>query len=247
MLDLLKNTLRLAEARLTPRTLDVVFDGHRLTFHRSVWWVNESQAGFDEEILPYFAAVQREPATIRAVLDAGAATGLFAVAASHRFPAVRVHCFEPSHRQRILLTRNLRRNGLGPERADVSELGLWDRETSLAFRTIGAMSAIEEASHLAGRLRFAEQVPVVPLDLWAERRGLERLDLIKMDIEGAEIEALRGAVKVLERHRPELLVMAYHEREGSRTFERCADFLEARGYQTREVAGVPGFLHAVPR
>lgn len=247
MVESLKNLLRTTEARLTPRTLEVAFAGHTLKFQRSLWWVNETQHFFDQEIVPYFAPVQRNPEEIRTIIDAGAATGLFAVAASKKYPRAAFHCFEPSPRQRILLGRNLKRNGLGPERAEIFHYGLWDRETDLAFRTIGAMSAIEEVSHLAGQLSFTERVPVIPLDVWCERRRPERIDLIKMDIEGAEIEALRGAVRVLERHRPELLVMAYHEREGTRAYERCAEFLEQRGYACREVAGVAGFLHGVPR
>lgn len=245
MFETLKNAIRVAEARLTPRHTQLRFGQRPLSFHRSIWWVNESQADFDAEIAPYFAAVERPPAEVKVVLDAGAATGLFAVAAAAHWPGCRVHCFEPSQRQRILLERNLRLNGIPPERVTIDACGLWNREAALAFRTIGAMSAFEEASELAGRLSFGEQVPVVSLDHWAERRGLERLDLIKMDIEGAEIEALQGAERSLARWRPELLVMAYHLREGTRAYERCAEFLASRGYRTRELPGVSGFLHAV--
>lgn len=246
MFEPLKNALRNAEARLTPRTLGVQFEGRTLRFHRSIWWVNESQESFDVEIAPYFPPIERPVSEIQNVIDAGAATGLFAVAAALRWPACRVHCFEPSTRQRILLGRNLRLNGIDAARVTITLAGLWDREDALAFRTIGAMSSIEQVSDLAGRLSFGEQIPVLPIDLWSERAGDARIDLIKMDIEGAEIEALRGAERVLAQHRPELLIMAYHERGGTRTYEACAEFLRTRGYRLREVAGVSGFLHGVP-
>ncbi len=247
MFEALKNALRVMEARFTPRTSALQFEGEELRFQRSLWWVNESQPCFDEEIVPYFEAIQRPSASIRTIVDAGAATGLFAVAACRRFPQAVVHCFEPSLRQGVLLRRNCRLNALGPNRVEIDESGLWDRETTLAFRTIGAMSSIEEVSHLAGALRFAERIPVSTLDLWNARRQPGSVDLVKMDIEGAEIEALRGAVELLRQHRPELLIMAYHDRGGTRAFERCAEFLETHQYTCCEVPGVSGFLHATPR
>jgi hypothetical protein len=65
-----------------------------------------------------------------------------------------------------------------------------------------------------------------------------------MDIEGAEVEALEGARSVLTRWRPELLVQAYHERNGSRTYERCAALLADLGYACREATPGSGLLHA---
>ena len=50
------------------------------------------------------------------------------------------------------------------------------------------------------------RVAALPLDDWAERRFLPRLDLIKLDVEGAERHVLRGADATLRRHRPILLV-----------------------------------------
>lgn len=54
---------------------------------------------------------------------------------------------------------------------------------------------------------------------------LPRIDFIKIDIEGMEMEALRGAVRSIERHRPLLLVERLKTRE-----QDIADFLSARGY-----------------
>ena len=65
-----------------------------------------------------------------------------------------------------------------------------------------------------------------------------------MDIEGAEIEALEGADEVLRQYHPRLLVQAYHQRNGVRTFERCVKFLTRFGYQCRELNPESGLLEA---
>ena len=245
MFDSLKNFVRSIEARLTPWTTEIQFHGRSLRFHRSLWWVNETQYNFEEEILPYFAAIQRPVDEIKCIVDAGAATGLFAVAAAFEYPSADLRLFEPSRRQRILLARNFHLNEIHSPRAQVFETALWNRPASLTFRTVGAMSAIEATSHLAGQLTFNERVQAMTLDDWCEHHAPTRLDLLKMDIEGAEAEALIGARRSIERFRPELLIMAYHVRDGARTFERCASELVSCGYVVNEIPGVSGFLHAV--
>jgi FkbM family methyltransferase len=245
MFDSLKNAVRTLEARLTLRTTHILCRGHRLTFYRSAWWVSERQSIFDEEILPYLAAIQQPVEDLRCIVDAGAATGAFSIAAARLSPRAAFVLFEPSVRQRVLLERNLRLNGLDQARARVFDTALWDREETVPFRSIGAMSAIESASALAGTLSFPEQVATTTLDRWCDRERPERIDLIKMDIEGAEIEAIRGARQTLSRFKPELLVMAYHVRHGTRTFERCATALTELGYRVTERPEARGLLHAI--
>jgi hypothetical protein len=40
---------------------------------------------------------------------------------------------------------------------------------------------------------------------------LDRIDFIKLDIEGAELQALKGAEQTLRRHRPRLVIALYHD------------------------------------
>jgi FkbM family methyltransferase len=241
-LDRVKQLVRLAEARLAWRKERVPFARQELRFVRSWWWHDASASGFAEEIGPYFSVLDDAQA-YRTIIDAGAATGMFTVAAAVRYPEARIHAFEPSPRQRILLARNVRLNRFVP-RVTVWPLGLWDAEGTLAFRTHGSMSSFAGVSMLPAGLPFGERARVTTLDQWA---GAMTVDLIKMDIEGAELEALAGARGVLARDHPDVLVQAYHPRDGARTLERCAALLADLGYAPREVERHPGLLFATAR
>ena len=242
MIELLKRTTRIVEAAATPRRSRVRFADRDLRFVRSIWWHDAHQPSFDAEIVPYFDALTAGRAFTR-VCDAGAATGLFAVAACVRFAGARVDAFEPSVRQRLLLRRNLHLNGLSP-RVTIVPSGLWNEPGVMEFRTHGAISSFRAVTSLPAALAFSERVPVTTLDHWARQAGVAGIDLLKMDIEGAEIEALEGAIATLRRDRPELLIQAYHLRDGVRTFDRCARLLQDLGYTVREAPATPGLLHA---
>ena len=56
----------------------------------------------------------------------------------------------------------------------------------------------------------SQEVSTVSIDDFAEKQCLARIDFIKMDIEGAELEALKGAQESLKKHRPKLAISVYH-------------------------------------
>ena len=53
----------------------------------------------------------------------------------------------------------------------------------------------------------------IDLDTYVERNNLPRVDYIKLDIEGAELEMLQGAAKTIARCKPKMAVSAYHKLE----------------------------------
>jgi len=209
---------------------------------RSLWWDETSAEWFQREIEPYFAASKRFH-EYRIILDVGAATGVFSLAACARFPSVKVYAFEPSHRQRILLRRNVLRNAFA-DRVAIEAFAAWNAKGEFRFRSNGAMSSLEASGDLLAGLPFTERVRALPLDEWHAKQGSIPVNLIKMDIEGAELEALTGANNLLEGSYPDLIVQAYHEREGHRTFERCAELLARHGYICGEVGANSGLLFA---
>jgi hypothetical protein len=68
----------------------------------------------------------------------------------------------------------------------------------------------------------------VRLDSWARARGIERLDLLKLDVEGSELAVLAGAQETIRRFRPVAIVEcnpAALRRFGGRSYRELADAL----------------------
>lgn len=54
-----------------------------------------------------------------------------------------------------------------------------------------------------------------------------------MDIEGAEIEALKGMGKTLQKNKPSLAVASYHIRDRKKTFKKVENILENYSFKTK--------------
>lgn len=56
-------------------------------------------------------------------------------------------------------------------------------------------------------------VQSISIDNFVKDNNIEKLDYLKLDIEGAELHALRGAIHTLKNHRPQIAVAIYHTKE----------------------------------
>lgn len=69
------------------------------------------------------------------------------------------------------------------------------------------------------------------LDNVVSELGVNKVNFIKIDVEGAELEVLEGAERVLKTAK-KVAVAAYHPRDGKQTWPEVKRFLEARGFKT---------------
>lgn len=169
------------------------------------------------------------------VLDLGGNLGTSAMLFSRLVgPRGRVHSFEPIFHR--VLGRNLRENGVG--NVEVVPLGVADApgEIEFAVSDAGIDSRIACPAH--GAIRNRRPVRLTSLDDYVEREGIGRVDFIKMDIEGAEELALRGARRVIGEFRPKLTIASYHtDPTGEPQHPKLVRHLDQLGYQIREVDG----------
>jgi FkbM family methyltransferase len=103
-----------------------------------------------------------------------------------------VHAFEPNNEQRAMLTRNAEINGLSNIRPRPE--GLWsDSSTSLKLVGYDSFATAEVAEAGAD-----DGFKTVTIADYLQAAGVDRLDLIVLDIEGAELGALQGATRFLD-------------------------------------------------
>lgn len=189
-----------------------------------------------------YAGVYRLSLGDKVLLDCGANVGFFSRYAFMN-GAERVIAFEPSPGNAACLRKNLARE-LADGRFTLIEMGVWDAAATLYFNAGNQANPGTHYVKLEGQPGDI-QVQVVSIDSVVEQSGLTKLDYIKMDVEGSEVAALRGAAQTIRRFVPRLSVATEHTDdllENSirvidtiRKTESSYDYVctEAHGYRSR--------------
>lgn len=166
-------------------------------------------------------------------LDVGANYGLlsFGLAGRHR-DLIDFHLFEPNAELVKIIGRS---QALYPGmRCTVNQVAVSDHEGVVSFlidhdQTGASHIVTEAAGEQDGEL---VQAPCVVLDDYIENAAINRVEFMKLDVEGHELAALRGAARALEEKRVQALYFEYFEnwlRRAHPPAELLA-FLESKGY-----------------
>jgi len=165
------------------------------------------------------------------VVDAGAHIGNCTIMFSRLVKGEgKVIAFEPFQESYAKLVDRIQRLGL----TNVIALnkGLYCDDTELSFKvfsdtTLGANIANEVDKNV---LTDDIRIEVVKLDTVVKELNLPQVNLVKMDIEGAEIEALDGARQTMADLSPCFAIASYHVRNRERTSIAVEERLAANGY-----------------
>jgi len=155
--------------------------------------------------------VRRLLRTGQTFFDVGAHVGQYSLLASELVGSTgAVHSFEPDPQTFRWLASNIRRNGLANICAN--QLALSSRREVLQFylsavQDIGSNS-LQRPKHFSGNV---VSVTCVSLDEYLESARVPRVDLLKMDVEGAEGAVLAGATRLLAREDRPLLIIEFEE------------------------------------
>jgi FkbM family methyltransferase len=143
------------------------------------------------------------------IIDAGAFIGDTAVFFHHKLGGrCQIHSFELLDENLALLQHNLERNGVRDEQIVLNKLALTDKTGD---EIVIASGASQGSTSIFGQGGRGDRVQTITLDDYVMRLNLERVDFIKMDIEGAETQALAGARQTIQHFRPKLAICLYHK------------------------------------
>jgi FkbM family methyltransferase len=179
------------------------------------------------------------------VLDVGANIGLYSLLAARLVGAAgRVHAFEAESGNAARLTANLALNDL--RNVELFEAAVYSEEGSV---TLNVFDSRFNAWHSLGRPHLPDpthegrtvapvqtrRVAAVTLDAHCASHGIDQVDLLKIDVEGAEVDVLIGARRLLEEQAVRALLFEVSlpqiEALGHLPTEPF-ELLEAAGYRT---------------
>lgn len=174
-------------------------------------------------------------------VDVGANVGVHTLSLARIVgPSGKVFAFEPNPGVTKRLRQNIELNGFSHVRVDGRALG--DRAAQGALRVPAAGSA--EACNLGMASLVAletahdlVEVDVVPFDAATGEIGIDRIDLVKIDVQGYEVPALRGMARAVERFRP-AIIFEYEDWAWGATGCRLGDALTMFRQCDYEVWGI---------
>lgn len=155
------------------------------------------------------------------VFDVGANVGSYTLLASALVgPEGRVVSFEPVPENLRYLEEHIRLNRL--TNVDVRRVAVGARSGEARFRKHG--------DRLQGRVdeQGGDPVSMVALDDLLRQDAIPRPDVMKIDVEGGELDVLRGAFELLRLARPSILLSTH----GTAVRDECLRLLEGMGYAT---------------
>ena len=173
--------------------------------NRQNFWVSVHLAEMNRKI--YMSGKQTiNPGDI--VIDCGAHVGFF-VRAALKAGAGIVVAIEIAPANLTCLKRNLSTE-INSGKVIIYEKGVWDKDDYLYLNLNDDNSGGDSIVFKGNR---STKVALTTIDKIVKELRLQRVDFVKMDIEGSEQNALKGAAKTLKEFKPKVSVAVYHKKD----------------------------------
>lgn len=204
------------------------------------WWRNDIQIHHLTKRMALWEAFRDRPP--RVVVEVGSYDGSDSAELSRMFPDAQVYAFEadPANYLKLVRTAAVRPHVRARPEAvfDFTGRGTFHPSRSVTGEETGRASGsllapTDDLMRAYPHLVFdtGVTVPTVSLADWAAQEGLDRIDLIWMDAQGAELHILRGAGVLLPTVRAVIAeVWVRNPYEDGGTFSELRDFLTVHGF-----------------
>ncbi|NJL53269.1 MAG: FkbM family methyltransferase [Hydrococcus sp. SU_1_0] len=194
---------------------------------------------YDYSIIQRLSKVLKTGST---VLDVGANIGFYTIALGHdsrkASKEYSIYAFEPVKANFDRLAHNLNMNGLSHQNIHIFNLALGNQEGQIKLQ-IGSAS---ESSPTNNAIWIKDEVQepkcstctseITKLDIFAQQNKVQACDLIKVDIEGAELEFFLGGRNFINKYRPIIWseFNPYHANRFGYSFREISDLASNWGY-----------------
>lgn len=160
------------------------------------------------------------------IYDIGANVGFYTLLASTLIGENgKVFAFEPLPKNIGYLKKHIKLNKC--ENVEIIEAAVSDKE--------GRVNFLENESGPAGKIGKEGSLKVISviLDNLLEEKKILPPNVIKIDIEGAELEALKGMKKIFQKYRPAVFLAVHNET----LYKNCLNFLNSLNYNLKAIVG----------
>lgn len=161
------------------------------------------------------------------VLDAGANVGILSLIYSKKVKTSgAIFAFEPDAKNFLHLMKNI---DLNPDVENIclQERGLWSETDEILFYEAGSVgSSVFPNNETA----IKKNIGVTTIDDFVSSQNLPKLNFVKMDIEGAEIQAVIGAKRTIKKMQPNFAIASYHFVNGVQTYKKIESIFQDLNY-----------------
>lgn len=185
---------------------------------------------------------------INTVIDVGANIGQSALKFHHAFPQAQIYCFEPVDHLYRKLEKNI--GHLDNIHTFPDALGASPGESTIYLTHHETTSSLIKPDYV----KQTQSVRVTTLDEFLQAENITRADLVKIDVEGLDLEVLRGGAKSLEQRKVQFILVEcgfYDDIPNIVCIDKVRDYLYRYGFRLFGIydqqpawSGTPG-LHYV--
>ena len=167
------------------------------------------------------------------VIDAGANCGHLSIYFSKLAGNQgKIFAFEPDKFNILRIEENIKLNNDLTSNIKIEDVLLWDEDKLVDFYEAGTVGS--SAVWMPDNDKCVKK-EAVKIDTWVKKNNINKLDFIKMDIEGAEIEALDGCIETLKNLKPNFAIASYHYVNGEQTYVKLEKFFKENNYSYKTV------------
>ena len=171
---------------------------------------------------------------IDVAVDGGAATGRWTEDFKEVFPAARVLCVEP----RSDVQAELKRRTAQFDGVVIAQTLLGASEGEATFFQYRDQSSVLP-DHQGNDWAHKTTAPMTTLDALMTRLGMPHPDVIKLDLQGCELEALKGATRCLEHAQAVLMEVSFIElQKGTPTVADVVAFMNEREFAVYDITAL---------